>query len=174
MLQTIFKECSWCFKHFDPVMAACGTGTTWCLYRCPHCNHLTAEGWAFPKSVVDGKTIKMKSIPNPHLLAGQTVKIHLPAGTGSNSTNIGVGAVPKDEGMKKSVIDIGWGDADIYVDGQKVLHIGQVSDDDTINLFLEPTENGAILDSIISEHHPEHPCTHEVLVHRKKRGASED
>ena len=40
--------------------------------------------------------------------------------------------------MNKHVVDIGGKDIDIYVDGQKVLHIGQVSDDDTINLFLYP------------------------------------
>jgi hypothetical protein len=38
--------------------------------------------------------------------------------------------------MEDHSIEIGGFDINIYVDGQKVLHIGQVSDDDTINLFL--------------------------------------
>ena len=37
------------------------------------------------------------------------------------------------------VIDIEDDSVDIYVDGQLVLHIGQVSDDKTINLFLYPS-----------------------------------
>jgi len=71
--------------------------------------------------------------------------------------------------MRKNIIDIGHGEIDIYVDGQKALTVGQVSDENTINLFLEAGGKGTILNSIISEHYPDHPCTHEVLVHRKGR-----
>ena len=70
--------------------------------------------------------------------------------------------------MNTHVIDIGGKDIDIYVDGQKVLHIGQVSDSEVVNLFLEPAENGSILGSIIKEEHPDHPCTHELLIERAK------
>ena len=35
-------------------------------------------------------------------------------------------------------IDIEDGDIDILVDGQQILHIGQVSDSDVVNLFLYP------------------------------------
>jgi len=64
--------------------------------------------------------------------------------------------------MEKSIIDIGWGDADIYVEGQLILHIGQVSDNDTINLFLYP--EGKLVKSI----NEDSKCTHEILSQRKK------
>ena len=59
-------------------------------------------------------------------------------------------------------VDIQWGEANIYVDGQLVLHIGQVSDDDTINLFLYP--EGDLVESINEDSR----CTHEILAVRKK------
>ncbi len=69
--------------------------------------------------------------------------------------------------MKKK-IDIEWGEVDIYVDGQKVLEIGQVSDNDTVNLFLS-APGGHILQSMISGEDPTHPCTHEVITERVER-----
>ena len=69
------------------------------------------------------------------------------------------------ENLKK--IDIGCGDLDLYVDGQPILHIGQVSDDEVVNLFLYP-KDGVILESLIHQEDPEHGCTHEVLTNRKK------
>ena len=68
--------------------------------------------------------------------------------------------------MNKTIIDIGYGDLDLYVDGQIVLHIGQVSDDNTINLFLYP--EGDLIKSIISYEDPTNKCTHEILVERVK------
>lgn len=65
--------------------------------------------------------------------------------------------------MKKS-IDIGYGELDIYVDGKLVLHIGQVSDEQTINLFLYP--KGELIKSIMSEENPKSKCTHEILLER--------
>ena len=67
--------------------------------------------------------------------------------------------------MKTTIVDIGKGEIDIYVEGQKVLNIGQVSDDDTINLFLYP-KPGSILRSIMHEDDPNSDCTHELLVPR--------
>ncbi len=65
-------------------------------------------------------------------------------------------------------IEIDGGEVDIYVNGQKVLEIGQVSDNDTVNLFLS-APGGHILQSMISGEYPEHPCTHEVITERTKR-----
>ena len=59
-------------------------------------------------------------------------------------------------------IDIGDGDLDIYVYGQRVLRIGQVSDQEVINLFLSP--EGSMIESELLKD----GCTHEILV---KRGA---
>lgn len=64
-------------------------------------------------------------------------------------------------------VDISDGELDVYVDGQKVLRIGQVSDDNVINLFLCP--KGKILMSLISGEKPEHPCTHELIATREQK-----
>ena len=32
--------CKNCDKEFDGIMAACGTGTTYTVYKCPHCQHI--------------------------------------------------------------------------------------------------------------------------------------
>lgn len=69
--------------------------------------------------------------------------------------------------MQKTIVDIGWGDVDIYVDGKLVLYIGQVSDEDTINLFLHPQGNGEIMESLLHEENPEDECTHELLMSRQ-------
>ena len=66
----------------------------------------------------------------------------------------------------KKIVDIGHGDLDIYVDGQFVLHIGQVSDDEVVNLFFYP-QNGDIVKSIMSEEDPDSECTHELLCERR-------
>jgi hypothetical protein len=66
--------------------------------------------------------------------------------------------------MKK--IDIKYEDLDIYVDGQLVLHIGQVSDEDTINLFFYP--KGNIIESIMHQEDNDAECTHELLSKRIK------
>ena len=62
-------------------------------------------------------------------------------------------------------IDIESGNIDIIVNGQQVLHIGQVSDDDTINLFLYPSGN--LVESVMHEEDKDSKCTHEILVNRK-------
>jgi hypothetical protein len=64
-------------------------------------------------------------------------------------------------------IDIGCGDLDLCVDGQLILHIGQVSDDEVVNLYLYP-KDGGIVESLIYQMDPDHGCTHEVLTNRKK------
>jgi hypothetical protein len=70
-------------------------------------------------------------------------------------------------GMKKTV-DMEWGDLDIFVDGQLVLHIGQVSDNDTIDLFLYP--KGDIVRSLMAEEGWEDTgCTHEILAKRNEK-----
>ena len=68
--------------------------------------------------------------------------------------------------MKKTVIDIGYGDLDLYVNGQLILQVGQVSDERTINLFLYP--KGDLIKSIIKEEYPESNCSHEIIVEREK------
>lgn len=67
--------------------------------------------------------------------------------------------------MRPQIVDIEDGDLDIYVDGQLVLHIGQVSDDDTINLFLYP--KGNLIKSLMSEEDSDSECTHEILAERR-------
>lgn len=67
--------------------------------------------------------------------------------------------------MSKRTIDIGWGDLDITVEGKLVLHIGQVSDDETINLFLYP--QGELVESVLSKEEPDSRCTHEILLPRR-------
>jgi hypothetical protein len=79
---------------------------------------------------------------------------------------IGVWCDKMNDNVKK--IDIGQGDADIYVDGQLVLQIGQVSDEDTINLFLYPKSGGEILESLLHQEDCKNSCTHEVLIPRRK------
>lgn len=69
--------------------------------------------------------------------------------------------------MSKKEIDIGGNDIDIIVDGQLILHIGQVSDNDTINLFLYPIQ-GMILKSLLSETGEDGGCSHEIISDRKK------
>lgn len=66
--------------------------------------------------------------------------------------------------MNKTIVDIGYGDIDIYVYGELVLHIGQVSDEEIINLFLYP--KGDIIRSLINEDDPDNECTHEILKKR--------
>ena len=55
---------------------------------------------------------------------------------------------------------------DIYVDKQLVLQIGQVSDDEVINLYFYP-QDGNIFESQLNIEEPEHGCTHELLVNRE-------
>lgn len=61
-------------------------------------------------------------------------------------------------------IDMKHDDLNILVDGRLVLHVGQVSDEKTINLFLYP--KGWIGESIIHQENPDNKCTHEILVRR--------
>ena len=63
-------------------------------------------------------------------------------------------------------VEIGWGELDIYVDGKKVLKIGQVSDEHTINLFLTPRSNSNICESLLHQEDSNDPCTHELLCIR--------
>ena len=65
-----------------------------------------------------------------------------------------------------SIIDIKGGDLDIYVDGQSVLYISQVSDDDCINLFFYPGKNAIFIKSIISKECPDNDCKYELIVNR--------
>ncbi len=71
--------------------------------------------------------------------------------------------------METISIDIKGQDFDLYVDGQLVLHVGQVSDDETVNLFFYP-KDGNIVESIMHEFNNEANCTHELLAERKKGG----
>ncbi len=64
-------------------------------------------------------------------------------------------------------IDIKHGDIDILVDGQRVLHIGQVSDDEVVNLFLYPEAKGCIIESIMHKENNNSRCTHELLIERR-------
>ena len=72
--------------------------------------------------------------------------------------------------MNKTIVDIGSGDLDIYVDSQLILHIGQVSDDSTVNLFLYP--KGDLVESIIHKENNTNECTHEILLSRTTHTSS--
>ncbi len=63
-------------------------------------------------------------------------------------------------------IDLEYGDIDLLVDGQLILHIGQVSDNNIINLFLYP--EGELVESIMHQEDKDSECTHELLVVRKQ------
>ena len=65
---------------------------------------------------------------------------------------------------QKQIIDLGYGDLDIYVEGELILHIGQVSDDKVINLFLYP--KGELIESLMHQEDPTSECTHEILKER--------
>ena len=69
------------------------------------------------------------------------------------------------EPLKKTIVDIKGGDLDIYVDKQLILHIGQVSDDEVVNLFFYP--KGDIVESMMHQENPTSECTHELLVNRE-------
>jgi len=69
--------------------------------------------------------------------------------------------------MEKTIIDIGWKGLDIYVEGQKVLHIGQVSDDNVINLFFKPEGDAGILNVPGSS-------SQYQLISTRKKGAADD
>lgn len=67
--------------------------------------------------------------------------------------------------MDTPTIDIKSGELDVYVDGKFLLHIGQVSDDETINLFLYPKGSG-IIESLMHKENVSCDCTHEILIQR--------
>jgi len=64
-------------------------------------------------------------------------------------------------------IDLESGDIDILVDGQQILHIGQVSDDKVVNLFLYP--EGRLVKSIMHAEDINSKCTHEILTVRRRK-----
>ena len=52
--------CLWCGELFNLAMASCGTGSTWSLYKCPHCEKLEAGGNIIPTVVKNDPEIKIK------------------------------------------------------------------------------------------------------------------
>lgn len=64
-------------------------------------------------------------------------------------------------------IDIEHECIDIMVDGQQILHIAQVSDKETINLFLYP--EGDLVESMVCKEGEDNSCTHKILVSRKPK-----
>lgn len=62
-------------------------------------------------------------------------------------------------------VDIKDTDIDICVDGQSILYISQVSNKETINLFLYPRDD--IVESIIHKKDVKAKCTHEIIVKRE-------
>lgn len=53
-------KCLWCGKFFDTIMASCGTGSTWSLFKCPHCEKLMASGNIIPIEVRNDPEIKIE------------------------------------------------------------------------------------------------------------------
>ncbi len=54
----------------------------------------------------------------------------------------------------------------IYCERQMVLKISEVSDKDTVNLFLYPGDNADILETNTTEYYPDCGFTHEVIAVR--------
>ena len=53
------NPCPWCGKDFGWLMASCGSGTTWSLYKCPECGKFIARGWAIPDAVREDPDTKI-------------------------------------------------------------------------------------------------------------------
>ena len=57
-------KCLWCGKLFDTIMASCGTGHTWSLFECPHCEKLMAvakkPGSIIPIEVINDPEVKIE------------------------------------------------------------------------------------------------------------------
>ncbi len=68
--------------------------------------------------------------------------------------------------MKPYKVEIGGGDLDVFVDGQLILHIGQVSDNEVVHLFLYPQGD------LIKADHVLGGLTHELIVARKPKKES--
>lgn len=61
----MFKiNCHNCKKDFDGIVVYYGTGSTWRLYCCPHCQQLYAEG-STPQAVLDDNNIIMHNSKKP-------------------------------------------------------------------------------------------------------------
>jgi len=69
--------------------------------------------------------------------------------------------------LYKQIVEIEHGDLDIYVDKQFVLHIGQVSTDEVINLYFYP-QHGDIFESELSKEVSDHECTHELTCIKRR------
>jgi len=69
--------------------------------------------------------------------------------------------------MNTHKIDIGGKDIDIYVDGKLVLNIGQVSDNEVINLFFTPKSNAHFV--YHEKQADDDPVVHEMLAERVER-----
>jgi len=54
------RRCLWCSKIFDSIVASCGAGTTWDLFKCPHCGGLMASGDTIPAVVWADPKIKIE------------------------------------------------------------------------------------------------------------------
>jgi len=59
------------------------------------------------------------------------------------------------------------GGLDICVDGQAVLNISEVSDNETINLFLTPMGVDAVIIETMECTRQKMPWSHELLVRRR-------
>lgn len=70
-------KCLWCKKSFDSIMGACGSGYTWMLYKCQHCESLTATGRIYPQAVIDDSEIR-RYPATPFLLSGKDILRKLP------------------------------------------------------------------------------------------------
>jgi len=53
--------CCTCKTPFNYLVASCGTGYSWNLYRCPHCGQLQAKaenGGYIPQAIYDDPEVK--------------------------------------------------------------------------------------------------------------------
>jgi len=55
-------KCEKCEQEFNAALASCGTGSTWSLYKCPHCEQLQADGGIIPQAVIDDGDIIVRNV----------------------------------------------------------------------------------------------------------------
>lgn len=56
--------CHKCQHNFSLALASCGSGTTWSLYTCPHCNQQYTTGLV-PVQAQNAETIFLSRAVNP-------------------------------------------------------------------------------------------------------------
>lgn len=115
---------------------------------------------------------RFKSFPRPHFMVGVAEPVDAP---GQVNTSLHIFKEYYMDLYETDVgVDIGESDISIYVDGQKVLQIDQVSDNKVINLFLTPVGTARFMDqgaccNLIFNGNTKDTTTLELLADRKQK-----